>query len=222
MEIQLQKTHVNTLRLCTVTWSYLDWNSTRHTQAIYCNTVIFGLKFHPQHSGYLLSRGHFGSKFHTPHSGYLLPCGHFGSKFHTSHSGYLLPRGHFCIEISHATFRLFTAKWLFLDWNSTRHTQAIYCHVVIFASKFHLPHSFHLYVESNILHMQGIRNTLHNLTRALAGAADNVLLMSVRTSISCLNMWPCRTVPGCYTWRCCLTSTSYSLTSTFRSIVSSW
>ena len=157
-----------------------------------------------------------------------------------THSGYVPSRGHIWIEIPHATPRLFTATQSFLDWNSihniqviychvvildrnsTRHTQAIYCHVVIFASKFHLPHSFHLYVESNILHMQGIRNTLHNLTRALAGAADNVLLMSVRTSISCLNMWPCRTVPGCYTWRCCLTSTSYSLTSTFHSIVSSW
>jgi hypothetical protein len=203
--------------------------------------AIFGLKFHPQHSGYLLSRGNFGSKFHTPHSGYLLPRGHFcieipqatlrlfiatwsylDRNFHSLHSGYLLPHGHIWIEISHATFRLFTVMWSYLDRTFPRHPQAIYCHVVIFGSKFHSPHLFPLYFESNILHMQGTYNTIHNLTRVLAGAANNVPHISVRTSISCLNMWPCRRVPGCCTWRCCLTSTSYSLASTFRSIVSSW
>ena len=73
-----------------------------------------------------------------------------------------------------------------------------------------------------ITHTIYIYNTAQNVTRVLTGAANNVPLMSVRMSLSCPNMCPCRVVPGCCTWRCCLTSTSYSLTLTFRSIVSSW
>jgi hypothetical protein len=68
----------------------------------------------------------FESKFHPPLSGYLLPCGHFG------------------IDIPSATLRLFTVTLSFLDRNSTRYSQAIKSHVVIFESTFHPPHSGYL------------------------------------------------------------------------------
>ena len=77
----------------------------------------------------------------------------FESKFHSPLSGYLLPRGQFWIEISPVTFKLFNVTWSYLDRNSTRHIQAIYCHVVIFGSKLYPAHSLALYDELHMLHI---------------------------------------------------------------------
>ena len=130
-----------TFRLFTVTWSYLDRNSTHHTQAIYCYVVIFWIEIPPATLRIFTATWSYLDRNSTRHTQVIychvvildrnstrhtqaIYC-HvviFASKFHTPHSGYLLPRGYFWIEIPPATLRLFAATWSSLHRNSTRHT----------------------------------------------------------------------------------------------------